>query len=331
MRIAVGAVLVAVCVSGCGSCDERGITTADGRSRSYRLVVPDGVGEGAPLVIALHGGGGNAAQLQASLTLDALAADEGFVVAYPNGTGKSVLGKSFFTWNSDEECCGSAVEEGVDDVAFLDAVIDDVADAAGVDVDRVFVFGHSNGGAMAHRYACERAERVAASASVGAPQRISACAPGRAVPFLVVHGTDDRCAPYDDAASCGGCFGAALAELGVVDEGDVNEDVLADCDGAVAQASRWQRDNGCAQSFVDGADRRVVVAAGDAVCEVLADDAGCAAEVRLCTMQGAGHAFPSSAPCSGGARVCEAVERQTGPRTDDLSVDDLWAFFATAR
>ena len=82
----------------------------------------------------------------------------GFLLATPNGT-RDRLGNRF--WNATDACC-DWFRTGVDDVAYLDAVIDEIAAGHPVDPARVFLVGHSNGAFMSHRYACDRSSRVAA-------------------------------------------------------------------------------------------------------------------------------------------------------------------------
>src|SRR5688572_27262361 len=124
--------------------------TAD---RPYGLKVPAGY-EGqapVPLVVLLHGYTSNGAQQAAYFGLPAVADKEGFLLATPDGT-RDRLGNRF--WNATDACC-DFFRSGVDDVAYIDAVIDDIAAKYPVDPARVFVAGHSNGAFMAHRYACD--------------------------------------------------------------------------------------------------------------------------------------------------------------------------------
>jgi polyhydroxybutyrate depolymerase len=305
--------------AGCGGCGELSLQTPDGRTRTYRLHVPESAPARAPLVLALHGGGGNAESTQNTLGLDAIADVEGFVVAYPNGTGKKILGKAFFTWNSDEQCCGDAVDDNIDDVGFLKQLISQLEDDVGIDPDRVYVTGLSNGGNMSHRMACEAADVVAAVAPMGSPQVIASCAPSRPVPVMIVHGTDDQCAPFEDADTCGGCFAQALEESGI-GEADT-EDTFTNCEGAASQAALWRGHNGCGETSVRTLER------GDVACDTFAD--GCAgADVTLCTVTGGGHTVPGSEyGCNPDRDFCQTFMRTVGRISDDMSLRDVWDFF----
>ena len=96
-----------------------------GRDRTYRVYVPDGVSAPAPLVVMLHGGFGSAQQAERAYGWDQLADSAKFVVAYPDGVGRA--------WNVNGGCCGRPGREGVDDVGFVNAVVDDIA--ANLDID----------------------------------------------------------------------------------------------------------------------------------------------------------------------------------------------------
>jgi len=129
----------------------------DGRDRSYILHAPKQVAEGKPLpmVIMLHGGTGTARGAARWYGWNELADEEGFLVAYPDGTGR------LQTWNA-MHCCGSSLREDVDDVGFIRAMIDDIAAATRVDRSRIFATGMSNGGMMSFRLGGEMSDVLAA-------------------------------------------------------------------------------------------------------------------------------------------------------------------------
>ena len=80
------------------------------RDRTYLLYRPASLSQQvpAPLVVVLHGGYGSGSQAERSYHWDALADRQGFVVAYPDGIGRS--------WNAGGICCGPALRDNVDDV-----------------------------------------------------------------------------------------------------------------------------------------------------------------------------------------------------------------------
>lgn len=125
--------------------------------------------------------------------------DRGWVVVLPSGLIDKD-GKRF--WNATDACCD---QHGTrpDDVAYLDAVLDDAAQRYAFDPAKVFLAGVSNGGFMAQRYACDRAARVRGFASVsgGLWTELQKCAPTRPVAALLVHGTADAIVKYDGGGS----------------------------------------------------------------------------------------------------------------------------------
>lgn len=186
-----------------GATSVKTIRTADGRTRSYRLFVPTGNLRAAPLVVALHGGLGNAAQFAVNSGLDGLATSNGFIVVYPEGIGRLPDGSGGAqTWNGGN-CCGPAVKQGVDDVAFLRRVVSDVSRDHRIDRDRVYAVGHSNGGIMALRLACEASDVFAAVGVQSAVLGVERCAPDRPVSLMQIHGTADTNVPMTGGVGSG--------------------------------------------------------------------------------------------------------------------------------
>jgi polyhydroxybutyrate depolymerase len=164
-------------------------------ARPYGLVVPEDVedGEAVPLIVVLHGYG-QGPEFAGYFNLDAVAAEHGAIVAYPLGT-PDAFGRRF--WNATDVCC-DFLRRGVDDVAYISAVIDDVASKHRVDARRIFVVGYSNGAFMAQRLACEIDERIAAVVAVAGVNWLdpAMCAPSEAVSVLQVHGDADPIVQY---------------------------------------------------------------------------------------------------------------------------------------
>jgi polyhydroxybutyrate depolymerase len=148
----------------------------------------------APLLILLHGYGSTGARQERYLKLGPAAAAHGMLFVVPDGT-KNRLGRLF--WNATDACCGPG--STVDDSAYLSAVIADVRDRYAVDPARVYLAGHSNGGFMSYRMACDHADVIAALVSIaGATYDDAArCRPSEPVATLEVHGTADRTILYD--------------------------------------------------------------------------------------------------------------------------------------
>ncbi|MDE2030284.1 MAG: polyhydroxybutyrate depolymerase [Alphaproteobacteria bacterium] len=157
--------------------------------RSYLIYRPASLDKdkAVPLVIVLHGGFGSGAQAEKSYGWDEEADAKGFVVAYPDGVRHS--------WNAGGACCGRARRDDVDDVGFLNALIDRVVHVENIDPKRVYMTGMSNGAAMAYRYACEGSFSVAAFGSVSGDMTAS-CPHPRAVSLMEIHGLADRNIPF---------------------------------------------------------------------------------------------------------------------------------------
>ncbi|BBY62985.1 alpha/beta hydrolase family esterase [Mycolicibacterium helvum] len=160
--------------------------TVGGIDRGYRLYIPAGLPRAAPLVVMLHGWTGSAAQAEQEYGWNQLADSAKFVVAYPDGVGRS--------WNVGG-CCGRASSDGVDDVGFITAAVREVVDNVGIDPARIYAAGISNGGMMAYKLACDSA--VFAAIGPDAATELEACPAPRPISVLHIHGTDDRLIRYD--------------------------------------------------------------------------------------------------------------------------------------
>jgi polyhydroxybutyrate depolymerase len=166
-------------------------------ARPYRMVVPDSYDGGAavPFFILLHGYTASGLEQDLYFHMTDLAQAKGFLLATPDGL-LDTLGNRF--WNATDACCGTTNMKP-DDVGYLTAIMDQVRLKYRVDPQRVYFVGHSNGGFMSHRMACERADRIAGIVSLAGAQweDVSNCRPDDKVSVLQVHGTLDAVIPYD--------------------------------------------------------------------------------------------------------------------------------------
>ena len=190
-------------VSATGTKSTSQFVTSDGRTRRYRTYVPTNLPTGQlPLLIALHGGLGTSDQFEANSGFDNLAEANKFVVTYPDGISNQSDGTGFQTWNGGY-CCGPAQTQNVDDVAFISSLIDTLVAQLPIDPKRVFIAGHSNGGILAYRLACELSEKIAAIGLQAGSNVVQGCAPSRAVSVLHIHGSADTNMPIGGGRGTG--------------------------------------------------------------------------------------------------------------------------------
>ncbi|OGF53095.1 MAG: hypothetical protein A2Z21_05665 [Candidatus Fraserbacteria bacterium RBG_16_55_9] len=144
---------------------EHGQLIFEGRTRTYILHLPPVYNgqDPLPLVIFLHGGGGNAEGAVSAYGLSNLADREGFIVVYPNGTG--VFEERLLTWNSGH-CCGYALNNRVYDAGFIRSLIEKLQRELKIDPKRIYATGHSNGGMLSYRLGGELSDVLAAIAPV---------------------------------------------------------------------------------------------------------------------------------------------------------------------
>jgi len=177
-----------------GTSEQYNTIEVDGRLRSYFVHAPpsyDGK-HPLPLVLVLHGATQSAEGAERMSGMSVVADKENFLVAYPAGTSR--LGHAP-TWNAGN-CCGYALSNNVDDIAFFRKLIDKLESDYDIDLKRVYVTGISNGAMMSFRIACELANQVAAVAPVEGAQNVN-CNPSSAVSVVIFHGAADRLVPFE--------------------------------------------------------------------------------------------------------------------------------------
>jgi polyhydroxybutyrate depolymerase len=231
-----------------------------GGDRPAAVVAPAGWdGESLlPVVVLLHGYSANAALQDLYFGLSDRVDERGFLLVLPEGTTDG-YGLQF--WNATPACCDFGAT-GVDDVAYLSGLLDEVEAAFPVDPARVAFVGHSNGSFMAYRMACEIPERIAAIAGLAG-------------------------STWADEVDCTGADAVAVLHV----HGDVDDTILYEgtsfYPGAEETIARWADKAGCADP-TDGAalDYDEVVAGAETTPH---DYAGCERPIALWTMAGSGH------------------------------------------
>jgi polyhydroxybutyrate depolymerase len=156
----------------------------------------------APLVVALHGYTSNATELESYLRLTAESERRGFIYAYPNGSSDN-RGDRF--WNATDACCAFSSPKP-DDSGYLSGLISSIQGSYRIDRARVYLIGHSNGGFMAFRMACDHADQVTAVVSLNGASwnDTGRCRPSEPVSVLAIHSSTDETVAFG-----GGVIGSA--------------------------------------------------------------------------------------------------------------------------
>lgn len=283
-----------------------------GLNRSFDIFLPDGLGsEAVPLVLLLHGHGGDADTMTGMngnsapfrIWLD-IAARETLILLIPDG----VVGPDGKTgWN---DCrADSTTNPTTDDVAFLQSLIQQVQQQYPVDDQRIFASGMSNGGFMSLRLAMEMADQIQAVAPIAAamPAQSECPPPAEPVSVLFVSGTEDPLVPW-----YGGEVGGSGSGRGTV---------LSARDSVIY----WVQHNQCptspSVSDLPNLDR------WDGSTVRLYDLPGGLQNSRVTLYQvlGGGHAEPSRTE-----RYSWLWELVVGRQNHDMEMaEEVWAFFAS--
>lgn len=200
-----------------------------GGSRPAKVTLPSTYDHARahPLVILLHGYSATGSIQDLYLDFTPRAVARGFIAVVPEG--KTNPGGQQY-WNASPGWCCDFLNSGVDDAGYLVGLVAEAKGRFNVDADRVYLVGHSNGGFMSYKLACEHAEVFAAMVSIAGamPLAASECAPSEPVGVLQVHGTFDTVINY---------FGT-----------------IGQYPSAVTAIERWAGHNGCATSASVGED-----------------------------------------------------------------------------
>jgi len=185
--------------AGAASADSNGLVRrtimSGGVERSYQLHEPAQSLPGTrPLVLVLHGGGGNGVISAAMSGFNAKADAEGFLAVYPNGSGR--FGERLLTWNATH-CCAYAMRENAKDVGFISDLIGELIRRDRVDPKRVYVTGMSNGAMMSFRLGRELSNKIAAIAPVVGAMFGDETPPPLPMPIIMFNSRTDKSVPFE--------------------------------------------------------------------------------------------------------------------------------------
>lgn len=158
-----------------------------GVDRKYVVYIPTGyTGTTAvPLLLVIHGAHNTPAMAESWSQMNAVANQNGFIIAYPAGLD---------CWNAGGILPGCTAAD--DDLGFLKALVSDAQSHACINPKRVYATGISNGSMMAQYLGCKASDIFAAVGGVAAG---GGCAPSRPISVFYVHGTADTTVPYSSA------------------------------------------------------------------------------------------------------------------------------------
>ena len=280
-----------------------GWIVSGGERRSFLLHVPPSYDPArpVPLVISIHGFAQWPAHLRGISRWNDLADRQGFIVAYPAGTGFPRRWRAG-GWTSAGGGTSAAANP---DVTFITDLLDHLAERYNIDPDRVYVNGFSNGGGMTTLLACRLADRIAAAGSVAGAyvHPLAACRPARAVPLIAFHGTADPIVPYEGGA-------VRSFHLPAVPDWIASWAALSGCDPAPAPLPT-------ASAISAGG----INAGGINAVQYTGCREG--AEVIFYTIAGGGHAWPGSRP------LPEFIVGHTPQEIDATGL--MWQFFSRHR
>jgi len=253
--------------------DAAGIVAA----RPYTVHVPTGYDatQPTPLVVMFHGYGASGDIEEAYFDITPASDGHTFLYAYGDGT-LDPTGNRF--WNATNACC-DAYGIAVDDVQYFDAIVQDLESKYNVDKKRIFVIGHSNGGFMSHRLACDRASTVASILSLAGAQwlDLTKCSPSEPVAVAEVHGNADQTIAYDGGTT------TYMVDGGTLPEGTYP--------GAPTTVADWAQKNGCTGTLAATGQTYTVDTSLPPNQTIVSAYGGCPAgiDVQLWTVQGGGH------------------------------------------
>lgn len=272
-----------------------------GNQRKYILHIPESYDgrTNVPMVVFLHGGGGNAKTAQGFTNFNQVSDDNGFLMLYPQAFFETA--PDSYAWADGR---GLAPDKlGIDDVGFIGALVTALKIEYKIDNQRVYLCGFSNGSFLSQRIAFQKNDQYAAIGTLGGTMSESLYddgAPGRAIPIMYVFGTADPLVPYEGGYVSGN---TSLEPVKAVED-------------AVAY---WKANNTCltTESKVDVPN---VNTTDNSTVEVYQyTNCNCNASIKFYKVIGAGHTWPG---------VLLPAGHSFGETNMDMQASvELWNFF----
>ena len=267
--------------------------------RKYVIHLPPGYdpNESLPVVITLHGGSGTSANVQGFTQMNLASNQHNFVAVYPEGRGIAPPG---FSWADGRGTSADLAE--IDDVGFIERLIERLAETHHIDTSKVYACGFSNGGFMTQRLACEIPHKFAAIGSLGCSMDTSLfknCDPAQPLPMMMVSGTGDPFVPFG-----GGPMNGNVLPIIPVD----------------SMVRYWTDFNNCqtplAKRILPDLNR-----SDNSTVELFAyTDCDCGADIQFYKIINGGHTWPGVA--------LPAQEGLLGETNEDIHASfELWNFF----
>lgn len=257
-----------------------------------------------PLVFMLHGMGGTATNSICETGWSKKAEDAMFIVVYPEATRPDTQSPPSLRANPQAWNDGSgrfhAAEQQIDDVAFIEALVDRVVGDYAIDPKRIYVAGFSNGASMAFRVGAELPSKVAAIAPNAGACWLEKLQLSQGVSLCYITGTDDSLNPLEG--------GFPKLAIGGREQGGRKKPAVQET------IDKWVRALEC-----EGKPDRDTTTDGVRVRRYGKGRDG--AEVDFTTIEGLGHHW------AGG--VGQAPEFLVGENTKKLTATDVvWEFFS---
>jgi polyhydroxybutyrate depolymerase len=258
------------------SCKEELLTdvtiNVNGKSRIYDIYLPPlhEISTDLPVLIDIHGFTSTPQDQRTISNFTPIAQKENFIIVWPQAEARGenclLAGPSGLYWNADWGV-------NIDDIGFIDALIDQIGSDYNANLSRIYVTGLSNGGFMVYSLACALSDRIAAVASVAGSMTenllMTTCQPSREIPVLQVHGTNDGVIFWDGEPTCKGGIAAI-------------EDVV----------TFWRTNAECSSTFTEVQYENVDTNDGSTA-RILTYD-NCNGKVKFLIVDGGGHNWPGS-------------------------------------